>query len=292
MMQSERFACRLAILFLLVASVASVGQDVATDDATNKWPLIWSDEFDRDGRPDPEKWDFEVGFVRNQEAQWYQPENAWCENGLLIIEARRETVPNPRYEPGSGDWKRSRQKAEYSSACLRTRGLHSWQYGRFEMRGRIDTRAGLWPAFWMLGTTGPWPSCGEIDIMEYYRGRLLANVAWGTDRRWVARWDTVEVPISALNDPDWSSRFHIWRMDWDKSSIKILVDGRLINETDLSRTRNLRPPPENPFWQPHYMLVNLAIGGTNGGDPSGTEFPARLEVDYVRVYQQPAGTAE
>ena len=76
--------------------------------------------------------------------------------------------------PGSSDWKKSREYAEYTSASLITKGLHSWKYGRFEMRGRIDTRDGLWPAFWTLGTARPWPANGKIDIMEYYRGILLA----------------------------------------------------------------------------------------------------------------------
>ncbi len=282
----------LLLIFFPATSIFAAEQSLGKNQNPIEWQLVWADEFDRDGRPDSAKWDFEVGFVRNQEAQWYQPENAWCENGLLVIEARRESVSNPRYQAGSRDWKRSRKAAEYTSACLRTRGLHSWQYGRFEMRARIDTRPGLWPAFWMLGTTGPWPACGEIDIMEYYRGRLLANVAWGTDRRWVARWDTVELPIQDFEDPEWSRQFHVWRMDWDESAIKIYVDDRLLNETNLESTKNVRPPPENPFHQPHYLLLNLAVGGTNGGDPSKTDFPARYEVDYVRVYQPAVGPAK
>jgi beta-glucanase (GH16 family) len=140
--------------------------------------LVWSDEFDRDGRPDPAKWTYETGFVRNKELQWYQPDNAWCEKGLLIIEGRRERKKNPNFKPGSVDWKTNREYAEYTSASLTTKGIMSWRYGRFEMRGRIDTRAGLWPAFWSLGVDGPWPANGEIDIMEYYRGTLLANLIW------------------------------------------------------------------------------------------------------------------
>lgn len=93
------------------------------------WKLVWADEFDQAGRPDPRKWTYETGFVRNQEFQWYQPENARCENGLLIIEARRERKPNPNYQSGSRDWKASREFAEYTSASLTTKGLHSWRYG-------------------------------------------------------------------------------------------------------------------------------------------------------------------
>jgi len=250
------------------------------------WTLVFADEFDRDGSPDPTKWTYERGFVRNEELQWYQPQNARCERGLLIIEGRRERVPNPAYDPASDDWREKRSYAEYTSASLTTKGLHAWQYGRFEMRARIDTREGLWPAFWTLGVEGEWPSCGEIDIMEYYQGKLLANAAWGTDQRWVPQWNTSIKPIAEFSDPLWSSAFHVWRMDWDQEAIRLYVDGELLNEINLSTTYNAGPEKNNPFHQPHYIIVNLAIGGTAGGDPSGTEFPARLEVDYIRVYQR------
>src|SRR5262245_36044861 len=262
------------------------GGDAARQDTPSAgWKPLWADEFDRDGRPDPQNWNYETGFVRNREFQWYQPENAWCEKGLLIIESRRERKKNPNYVPDSKDW-RTQEYAEYTSASLITRGRRDWQYGRFEMRGRIDTRPGLWPAFWTLGVEGEWPSNGEIDIMEYYRGMLLANVAWGTRQRWVPAWDTTKKPITEFNDPDWSKKFHIWRMDWDEKVIKLYVDDILLNTTDLRDTYNKNPEAKNPFHQPHYIILNLAIGGANGGDPSKTEFPARFEVDYVRVYQR------
>ncbi len=211
------------------------------------WKLVWADEFDKDGRPDPGNWGYETGFVRNGEFQWYQPDNAWCEKGLLIIEGRREQKKTPNYDP---------------------------------------TRSGLWPAFWTLGIEGEWPSNGEIDIMEYYRGMLLANVAWGTERRWTAQWDTFKKPIIEFNDPDWSRKFHIWRMDWNENEIRLYVDDILLNTTDLTNTFNKNTERKNPFHQPHYLILNLAIGGSNGGDPAGTDFPARFEVDYVRVYQK------
>ena len=133
------------------------------------YTLVWSDEFNDSGAPNPANWTFETGFVRNQELQWYQPQNARVENGSLVIEARRERHPNPEYQAGATEWRRRRRSAEYTSASVMTRGLHAWQYGYFEMRGRIDTSAGVWPAWWTLGTTGRWPYNGEIDIMEYYR---------------------------------------------------------------------------------------------------------------------------
>lgn len=254
--------------------------------ADGEYQLVWADEFNTDGEPNPENWSFERGFVRNEELQWYQPENARCEGGLLVIESRREQVKNPRYEPEARDWKRSREFAEYSSSCLHTRRKHEWLYGRFEMRGRLDTRAGLWPAWWMLGTARGWPGGGEIDIMEYYRGELLANVAWLGRRRGAASWDESRRPITDFRDPEWSSKFHVWRMDWDRDTIKLFVDGTLLNETDLTTTVNGNREAANPFHEPQYMLLNLAIGGTQGGDPSSTQFPGRFEVDYVRVWQK------
>jgi beta-glucanase (GH16 family) len=256
------------------------------DSSSSGYKLVWSDEFNKHGRPDPNKWTYERGFVRNRELQWYQPENARCENGLLVIEGRRERKANPNYRPDSRNPREQIEYAEYTSSSLTTRGLHKWQYGRFEMRGRIDTRDGLWPAFWTLGVEGRWPGCGEIDIMEYYRGMLLVNAAWGTERRWVAKWDDVRVPIKDFEDPKWSQKFHLWRMDWDADSIKLYVDNILLNTIDLKETFNKDKEGKNPFHQPHYIILNLAIGGTSGGDPSNTKFPAKFEVDYVRIYQK------
>jgi beta-glucanase (GH16 family) len=248
------------------------------------YKLVWSDEFDVDGRPSTANWKYEQGFVRNEEAQWYQPDNATVSGGVLVIEARREQKANPNYMAGSTDWKRNRQYAEYTSSSLITSGLHSWQFGRFEMRGRIDTRSGMWPAWWTLGVSGEWPSNGEIDIMEFYRGNVLANVACGTSTRYQAKWDSVSKAISSFNDAQWSSKFHVWRMDWDDTKIDLYLDDALMNTSNLADMLN--PDGMSPFRQADYMILNLAIGGQNGGDPANTAFPARFEVDYVRVFQK------
>jgi beta-glucanase (GH16 family) len=248
------------------------------------YKLVWSDEFDVDGRPNSANWKYEQGFVRNEEDQWYQPDNATVSGGVLVIEARREQKANPNYQAGSSDWKKSRQYAQYTSSSLLTSGLHSWQYGRFEMRGRINTSAGMWPAWWTLGNSGQWPSNGEIDIMEFYQGKVLANVACGTATAYQAKWDSATKAISSFNDPQWSSKFHVWRMDWDATKIDLYLDDALMNTTNLADMLNA--DGTSPFKQPAYMIVNLAIGGQNGGDPSNTTFPARYEVDYVRVYQK------
>ncbi len=278
--------CLISIMTLTI--IANETGSSSNSNPSTGLKLVWSDEFNKEGRPDPNKWTYERGFVRNQELQWYQPENARCEDGMLIIEGRRQRKENPRYSADGRDWRQNREYAEYTSASLTTRRLHSWKFGRFEMRGRIDTRPGLWPAFWTLGIEGSWPSNGEIDIMEYYRGVLLANAAWATEKRWVPKWDDIKKPITEFNDPNWSEKFHIWRMDWDADSIKLYVDDMLLNQVDLSKTINKDEEGKNPFHQPHYIILNLAIGGKAGGDPSNTKFPAKFEVDYVRIYQKQA----
>jgi len=247
------------------------------------YKLVWSDEFNTDGTPDPKNWNYEKGFQRNNELQWYQSNNASVKDGLLIIEGRKERVANPNYSASGSDWKTTRQYADYTSSSMTTSGLQTWQYGRFEMRARIPTFAGMWPAWWTLGVSGEWPSNGEIDIMEFYKGNVLANVACGTATRWTAKWDGSSKAISSLG-ANWSSSFHVWRMDWDDQNINLYLDDTLMNGVPLSTMLN--SDGSSPFKQKVYMLVNLAIGGDNGGDPSATTFPVKYEVDYIRVFQK------
>ena len=250
--------------------------------------LVWSEEFNKRGKPNPSNWKFEKGYVRNEELQWYQEENAFCKRGTLIIKGRRENHKNPNFIGGSKSWRTTRENIEYTSSSINTRGLHHWLYGRFEIRARIDTTLGAWPAIWLLGTDKTWPSNGEIDMMEFYRVNqrptILANVAWGTDRQFVAKWHTERIPYKHFcdKDPKWSKKFHVWRMDWSAESIRLYLDDELLNTTLLSETVN--PDGSNPFLKPQYLLLNLAIGG-NGGNPFNAKYPIKYEVDYVRVYQ-------
>jgi len=250
------------------------------------YKLVWADEFNNNGKPDATSWTHEQGFVRNEEAQWYQQDNAWCENGLLVIEGRKETIPNPGFKKESGDWRSNRENAEYTSSSIKTAGKHSWQYGRFVMRGKIDVSSGLWPAWWTLGVSGEWPSNGEIDMMEYYRGKLLANIAVGTSKKYQAEWHSNSKSIIELGGPEWVSKFHIWRMDWTEKDIALYIDEQLLIKVDMDSLYNKDGSNTHPFKQPHYMLLNLAMGGTNGGGLENTKFPNRFEVDYVRVYQK------
>lgn len=251
--------------------------------------LVWNDEFNYTGRPDSSVWVHEKGFVRNQELQWYQPANASCSGGVLLIEGKREKVKNPAYVAGSRNWKTEREYAGYTSSSIQTRGHKQWLFGRFEVRARIDTSWGSWPAIWTLGVSRQWPSNGEIDIMEFYRinsvPTILANFAWGTGRQWIAKWDDLKKPLAdfTMKDPEWVRKFHVWRMDWNRDTITLFLDDVLLNSVSLSETVN--PDGFNPFMQPHYILLNLAIGAS-GGDPSRSVFPLKYEVDYVRVYQK------
>lgn len=264
--------------------------------AYSGYRLVWSDEFNTDGRPSDD-WSAEQGFVRNNELQWYQADNATVSNGCLVIEARRERKPNPGYEAGSQEWRRNRQYAEITSSSLTTAGKREFMYGRFEVRAKIPVDAGSWPAIWLLGNKWEWPQNGEIDIMEFYISNgtrsILANACWGGTQRWNAVWDSVVTPLwhFLAKDSHWADKFHVWRMDWDSKFIRIYLDDELLNEIDLSKTvnRGFGGNTENPFSNSEegfgaYLLLNLAVGG-NGGEPDLTCFPLRYYVDYVRVYQ-------
>jgi len=265
---------------MLLAAVASGAEG---------YKLVWADEFNADGKPDPKDWTYERGFVRNKELQWYQPDNAFCSNGCLVIEGRRERKPNPAYKSDGHHWGNQRAFAEYTSSSVTTKGLHSWQYGRFEVKARIKAQKGLWPAIWFLGIKGHWPDCGEIDLMEYYKDTILANACWGAQVKGKAKWDGSKTPVATFNDSAWDEKFHVWRMDWDEKRVVLSLDGVVLNTVDLDQTVNPEGrAPRNPFHQPFYLLLNLAIGGTAGGDPSQTAFPSRYEIDYVRVYQRQA----
>jgi beta-glucanase (GH16 family) len=281
---------RLSIVFLMAilcgcGATRKVGSDIPD---LKGYSLIWSDEFSTEGIPNPDYWTFEEGFQRNNEMQWYQKENARVDSGLLTIEGRRERIENVSYDASSTDWRKNREFAEYTSSSINTRGKFEFQYGIMEVRAKIDTASGMWPAIWTLGISRPWPANGEIDIMEYYQvdgvPTILANAAWA-HANLRAAWDEVKIPFAKFleKDPQWSSKFHIWKIDWNEEYIRIFLDDELLNEIDLSQTVN--PDGFNPFHQPHYILLNLALG-SNGGSLEETSFPKDYQVDYVRVYQK------
>ena len=255
-------------------------QCVGRAPVASKWTLAWSDEFDKDGAPNPSNWGFESGFVRNQELQWYQASNATVAGGLLTIAAQHQQVANPNYAAGSSDWKTNRQFAQYTSSSMTTSGKHSFLYGRFEICAQIDTRQGSWPAFWALGNGRSWPASGEVDIMEYYASGVRANVCIpsGSTCNWNG---SVTQSLSTLGGSTWAGKFHLWAMEWTTTDVNLYLDDKLVYDFKVSTvTSGTNPYTGNAF----YILVNLAIGA-NGGDPTNTTFPITYKVDYVRVYK-------
>ena len=241
--------------------------------------LAWSDEFDGDA-VNLDNWTYDIGGWGwgNGEAQYYtdRPENARTENGLLVIELRKEPFEN----------------SSYTSARLKSQGLQEFQYGRIEARIKVPKGAGTWPAFWMLGAdfdqdspdpAKQWPNIGEIDIMEYV-GRepdLVLGTVHGPGYAGAggkSKWNRQEFDIG----DDW----HTFAIDWDADRIQWFFDGEQYYEltpADLGRR-------EWVFDQPFFIILNSALGGTLGGVISEElEFPVPYYVDYVRVYQQPQG---
>lgn len=250
------------------------------------YKLVFEDEFNYDGAPDPQKWNFDIGFIRNHEPQWYQKENAVVRNGNLIITAKKEDHQNDFYNPKSEDWRFNKKEAHYTSSALITRGKFEFRYGRVEIRAKIDIAKGQWPAFWMLGANRAevsWPACGEVDIMEYYRDFVHANLAWqGKDGG--SSWSAKQTKISDIGNAGFWKQFHVWRMDWDPDLIRIYLDGRLLNETSISNIQN-GILGNNPFHEKFFMVLNLALGQGGESIPDDT-LPSEFVVDYVRVYQK------
>ncbi len=288
-------ASAAAILLLASAAAhAQTGGRAANAYRSEGYRLVWSDEFDTDGRPDPRKWGYEEGFERNHEAQFYQRDNAVCRGGVLTIEARREKRINTEYDPEGTRWDQKPLYAHYTSSSVNTRGRFAFLYGRMEVRAKIPVSRGAWPAIWLLGTRLSWPQNGEIDVMEYYHingvPHILANTAWGGRKQGEAVWNDRKIPFSHFtgDDPGWADRFHVWRMDWDEQAIRIYLDGELLNETPLDGTVNAGGRGEgiNPFHSEQFILLNLALGGDNGGPIDDNALPIQYQIDYVRVYQK------
>lgn len=247
--------------------------------------LVWSDEFDTPGLPDPGKWLHDTERNRagwyNNELQYYADrrlENARVENGRLLITARQERLTSA---PDFGG-------QNYTSARLITRGLASWTYGFFEVRAKLPCGLGTWPAIWMLGTGGRWPDDGEIDIMEQ-RGTSDAakREVLGTVHTAAYNWQGGSLGVArgaSTALPDACTRFNNYQMSWDADRITIGV-----NDVNYFEFRN----PKNgdrtqwPFDAPQYMILNVAMGGDLGGAVNNSQLPAVMEVEYVRVYQRP-----
>jgi len=244
---------------------------------SSSWKLVWSDEFEAAGAPDPAKWGYEVGKLRNRESQYYtrdRRENARVEGGRLILEARKEA-----YEGG----------ADYTSASLITLGRAAWTHARVEVRAKLPRGRGVWPAIWMLGMNRDkvgWPACGEIDIMEYVGfdpDTIHANVHM---RRYNHVKNTGRGSKLKVAEP--YGAFHVYAMEWNKARMDFFVDDRLY----FSFANEGAGEDVWPFDQPFYLILNVAIGGSWGGQRGIDDaiFPQRMEIDYVRVYERQGGS--
>ena len=228
--------------------------------------LVWSDEFDTPGSPDPAKWGYDIGTGSggwgNNELEYYtnRQSNAIISNGTLKIIALKEVY--------SG--------SSYTSARMLTNNLFSFKYGRIDVRAKVPASTGTWPAIWMLGNniaTAGWPACGEIDIMEQS----------GSDKTTVL--GTLHYPSevgqygdgSKTTIPDASSAFHVYSAMWTPTSIQLSVDSVVYY--------TLSNKPAFPFNQPFFIILNVAMGGNLGGTINPSFTTDQMEVDYVRVYQ-------
>lgn len=269
-----------------VAAAAAAEQKAAESKASSpapgpEWKLVWSDEFDKDGPPDPAKWRHEEGFIRNHEAQYYtkRPENVRVEKGVLVIEARKEQFKNPKFQAGSQAWQASREFAEYTAGSINTKGVASWLYGRIEARLRLPDGKGQWPAFWTLGATGRWPANGEIDIMEWWGNRPAFN--YSTTHYALGGKHKQTQGKAAVPNP--KEDFHVYAMEWDSEKIDFFFDGAKYFTFPLEKASE---GDYNPFRHAHYILLNLALGGDSGGKIDDSKFPQKYLIDYVRVYQK------
>lgn len=266
-----------ALSILLPASSVADGLAGSSDSRAEKvpfdpsrWELVWSDEFDRPGAPNPDVWTHEIGYIRNGEKQYYtdRPENARIENGLLVIEARKD------------NW----NAKPITSASLTTKGKRPFLYGRIAVRAKIPTGRGTWPAIWTLGENikaAGWPACGEIDILEnvgYDPLKIHANIHCKAYNHMKHTGKGSKITA----DAPWK-QFHEYAVEWHEDRIEFFFDD--------TRYFTYRKESDDtavwPFAQAHYLILNLAIGGGWGGQKGIDEslFPHRFEIDYVRYYK-------
>ena len=269
---------RLLLLAVLLGCASGATTKPATRDG---WRLAWSDEFDGPAGAtfDRTKWVADTGGEGwgNQEREFYttRPENVATDGaGHLVITARAERDTSA-YRCWYGG-------CRYTSARLRTEGLFAQAYGRFEARLQIPRGQGIWPAFWLLGdnmSTVGWPAGGEIDVMENI-GRE-PNVVHGTvhgpgysGAHGIGGADTLARPLA--------DDFHVYAIEWEPNEIRWYIDGRPYFRLTPAQ---LPPGTRWVFDHPHFVIMNVAVGGGWPGDPDATStFPQRMLVDWVRVW--------
>lgn len=258
-------------LFLLITLAASSCED-DNQTVVNFEQLVVQDEFDSDGMPNSDIWNFDIGTGvngwGNNELQYYtdRPENIQVQNGFLIITAREESY----------------RGSNYTSAKILTKGKIEQTYGRFEARMKLPWGQGMWPAFWMLGAdidVNPWPGAGEIDIMEY-RGQDPTIVLGSVHGPGYSGGEAVTKSYTLQNDR-FDTGFHVFGIEWGSDFVNYYVDDVLYNQITPADV-----PGEWVFNKPFYLIINLAVGGTFVGSPNNeTVFPQTMIIDYVRIYK-------
>lgn len=255
---------------------------VSPSDPNNEWHLVWADEFDS-STINMDNWSYDVPTNGrwNKEIQSYTQNNASINNGSLIIEARKEDITEP-----------SGETYNYSSGKLITKGKQSWTYGKFELRAKMPTGQGIWPAIWMMPEDEPfygtWPKCGEIDIMEllgHIPNKLHGTCHFGEPHK--ESQGTYFLPEGESFGDD----YHIYSMEWEPSEIRWYIDGNLYHTAndwyskDPNQADDYTYPA--PFDQDFFLILNISVGGSWPGNPDETTiFPQQMAVDYVRVYQK------
>lgn len=233
---------------------------------SGQYRLVWSDEFES-GAVDETVWSFEEGYKRNNELQYYTKDNAWMEDGCLVLEARKESK-----FPGFA----------YTSASLTTRHKKSFHQGVVAVRAKLPRGQGLLPAFWTMGDQNYWPSGGEIDVFEMVGGAGRENTCHGTIH-WGEYQGTSysESGKTTLLSGTLSDEFHVYAAEWTDTEIIWFLDGQEYYRTQLTEEN------KKYFTEPHRVLLSLAVGGDWPGAPDETTvFPQRYVIDWVRVYQK------
>lgn len=278
MATASAFRCLVSGLVLVMSSLLPQGAVGAPLHVPPGWRLVWADEFDTEGPPDPARWIHDT--VRNKEGwhneelQYYSgprpaPEaNAVVRGGRLVITARKESLRQ------MADWGGQR----YTSARLITRGKGQWTYGFFEVRAKMPCGKGTWPAIWTLGMGGRWPDDGELDIMEHV-GRDPGRVSSAVHVRAA---HGANPAYGAQKLPTACTQFHDYQLLWTRDGASFGVDGFVHMHYPRQAGSDAWP-----FDAPQYLLLNLAIGGHLGGPVDDAIFPVQFEVEHVRVYQAP-----
>lgn len=244
-----------------------------------EYVLVWSDEFDGEGLPDPTRWSYDAGDGcpdrcgwGNNELQYYTVErrrNARLENGRLIIEAHREAY----------------ESRDFTSARLVTKEKGDWRYGRVEVRAKLPSGRGTWPAIWMLPTDrayGGWPVSGEIDIMEHVG--YAPDTIYGTVHTEAFNHTKGTQKGGTIAVSDCESEFHVYAVEWSAEKIDFLVD----DWRYFTFEQEGNGYEGWPFDKRFHLILNIAVGGNWGGSQGVDDsiWPQRMEVDYVRVYQE------